>query len=65
MKWTIDRFEEDYAVAECNGVYFNIPKNALPQGIAEGDVLKVCINKDETESRKANADKLLDELFGE
>lgn len=65
MKWIIDRFEEDYAVVECNGICFNIPKNTLPQDVAEGDVVKICINKNETESRKARADKLLDELFGE
>mgnify|MGYP003300380251 CR=1 FL=1 len=65
MKWIIDRFEEDYAVVECNGVYFNVPKTTLPQGASEGDVLKISVSKDDTESRKAKADKLLDELFGE
>lgn len=64
MKWIIDRFEDDYAVAECDGICFNIPKNALPVGTKEGDVLNIGINKDETKSRKAKADKLLDELFG-
>lgn len=65
MKWIIDRFEEDYAVAGCDGICFNIPKAALPKGTTEGDVIEICINKNETESRKAKADKLLDELFGE
>lgn len=65
MKWLIDRFEEDYAVAKCDGICFNIPKNALPKGSAEGDVVEVSINKIETENLKAKADKLLDELFGE
>ena len=65
MKWIIDRFEGDYAVAQCDGICFNIPKTALPEGSAEGDVVEVSINKNETENLKAKADNLLNELLGE
>ena len=39
-RYTIDRFEEDFAVLEredCST--FNIPKNQLPQEAKEGDVI--------------------------
>lgn len=64
MKWVIDRFEEDYAVAECGNQYFELPKSVLPQGCAEGDVIDVRIDVQETKNRKDNADRLLDDLFG-
>ena len=52
MKWIIDRFEGDFAVVECDGSYFDLPKYALPKDADEGDVVEVTINKNETEKVK-------------
>ncbi len=65
MKWIIDRFEEDYAVIECENNYFNIPKNTLPDNLAEGDVLNIEIDTAETKKRKNQANNRLKKLFGE
>ena len=63
MKWIIDRFEGDFAVVECDGSSFDLPKYALPNDVREGDVVEVTINKNETEKVKNNAEKLLKSLF--
>ena len=65
MKWIIDRFEENYAVIECKKKYFNIPKDALPYEVSEGDVLNIEINTAETQSRKNKVSERLKKLFGE
>lgn len=65
MKWTIDRFEEDFAVIECNKKYFNIPKNVLPSDLCEGDILEITLNVAETKSKKDNLNNRLKNLFGE
>ena len=65
MKWTIDRFEEDYAVAQCDGICFNIPKNVLPSDLCEGDILEITLNVAETKSKKDNLNNRLKNLFGE
>ena len=65
MKWTIDRFEEDFAVIECNNKYFNIPKNILPSDLCEGDILEITLNVAETKSKKDNLNNRLKNLFGE
>lgn len=63
MKWIIDRFEGDFAVVECDGSCFDLPKYALPKDADEGDVVEVIINKNETEKVKNDAEKLLKSLF--
>ena len=65
MKWTIDRFEEDFAVIECNNKYFNIPKNVLPSDSCEGDILEITLNVAETKSKKDILNNRLKNLFGE
>lgn len=40
MKYTIDRFENHYAICECEtGGFIRIPTEKLPQGAREGSVL--------------------------
>ena len=39
MKVIIDRFEEDFAVIEDNGVIINVPRSELPENATEGSVL--------------------------
>ncbi len=69
-RYTVDRIEENIAVCEKEDMTFvQINISELPQGIKDGD----CIVKDngiytidisETEKRKAEVDKLLDDIFG-
>ena len=65
MKWIIDRFEENFAVIECNDQYFNIPKSTLPTDVCEGDVIEITVNVEETENRKTKISNRLKNLFGE
>ena len=60
----VDRFESDFAVCEIEeGVFADIPLKALPDGVHEGDVIKISVDKDETESRKKNINNLMNRLF--
>ena len=65
MEWIIDRFEENFAVVGCGDMYFNIPKNALPEEASEGSIIKLEINISETENRAENLKNRLNNLFGE
>ncbi|MBA1335075.1 MAG: hypothetical protein HPY66_0697 [Firmicutes bacterium] len=60
----IDRIEGDWAVIEHGGIErtFNIPKDLLPDGIKEGDVieLSITIRNDETGERKKAVKDFLD-----
>lgn len=63
MKVIIDRFEGEYAVVEIEvAKYVNIPKILLPNS-KEGDVIKIEIDKQETEERKKNIQKLMNTVF--
>lgn len=64
----IDRFEGDkekWAVIEYKGLIFNVPRNLLPEGAGEGDVLEfnIRVNKKETENRREQIDGLVEDLF--
>lgn len=61
----IDRFEGNWAVLELpDGTTFSFPRHLLPSEVKEGDVLKldISIDKEETEKRRKQAQRLLDEL---
>jgi hypothetical protein len=60
----IDRFEGSMAVIELpDKSIINLPQNLLPQNSKEGDVLKLIIDKDETERRKTEIEELLNKLW--
>lgn len=64
MKFTIDRFEGEYAVVELENMdMINIPKEILPEGTKEGDILEVSINKDETEERQKRIEEKFNRLL--
>lgn len=64
MKFTIDRFEGEYAVVELENMdMINIPKEILPEGTKEGDILEVSINKDETEEREKRIEEKFNRLL--
>lgn len=70
MRGIIDRFEGQYAVVELqDGKVINIDKMKLPKGIEEGMVIhiseSITIDIDETKKRKAEIEKLTEDLWEE
>lgn len=66
----IDRFENGFAVCECDdGSFYDILIKNIPADAKEGDVLIKCgsdqykIDKLSTDNRKKKIDKLMDDLF--
>ena len=50
----VDRIEADFAVCEIEeGSFTDIPLKALPNGVKEGDVIKISVEAEETEKRKS------------
>lgn len=63
MKVIVDRFEEDYAVVEIAiGKCVNIPRVLVPDA-KEGDIIKIEIEKKETEERKKYIKDLMNNVF--
>lgn len=66
MKVIIDRFEGDLAIVEMDGEQMaSIPKVLLPEKAKEGTVISIEIDQAETDKRKENISKLMDNLFKE
>lgn len=64
MRYTIDRFEGNFAVVELeNGEFADIPRIAIPDEAREGDIIDVTVNKSETEKRRSEIRKMEDNLF--
>ncbi len=64
MKWIVDRFENDYAIIELeDGTLVNVLKCALPKDISEGDVIRLEIDKGETDEKREDMKKRLKNLF--
>ena len=64
MKVIIDRFEGDFAVVELeNKVLVDMPKELIPEGAAEGTVLKIKIDHEETKNRSKRIQKLMDAVW--
>ena len=67
MQITIDRVEENYAIAEYTDAagseqFAKIERVLLP-GVKEGDVVDLVVNRTETQARKDKIRKLMDDLF--
>ena len=63
MKVIVDRFEGDYAVVEIAiGKCVNIPRVLVPDA-QEGDIIKIEIEKNETEKRKKYIKDLMNNVF--
>lgn len=63
MKVIVDRFEGDYAVVEIAiGKCVNIPRVLVPDA-KEGDIIKIEIEKKETEERKKYVKDLMNNVF--
>lgn len=76
MKVIIDRFENNYAIAELNNGenFIDIPKNLIPPNTKEGDVLNIItdssgniigagIDTKETQSRESHIKNLMSQIF--
>lgn len=64
MKMIIDRFEGEYAVVELdNKKFVNIPKEALPPDVKDGDVIEIIIRLDESRRRKERISGLVGDLW--
>ncbi len=64
MRYTIDRFEDDFAVVELeNGGMANVPRMVLPAEAKEGDVVCVDVDADGTAQKKREIEGRLDRLF--
>ena len=63
MKVIIDRFENEFAVIEIEkNKFINVPKILFPNA-QEGDVIKIEIDKEETNKRKEEIQKIVNNLF--
>ena len=63
--WVIDRIENGIAVIEFNGSTFDDPVSSLPDGIKEGMVLSICIDKDAENKKRQQARSLMDSMFSD
>lgn len=69
MRCTIDRFEEDFALLECeDGGMLQIPRSELPPEAREGDRLEASetgytLLPKETQEARTEADDLLQRLL--
>lgn len=63
LKFTIDRFEGEFAIVELeSNEIVSIPRKILAKEAKEGDIIRVSIEKEETESRKIQIQKKFDNL---
>lgn len=72
MVVVIDRFEDIFAVCECEDkTMINIEKDRLPENVHEGDVLvidednNITVDYEETERRKKEIDELMTDMWSE
>ena len=64
MKYTIDRFEGEFALVELeDGKTAEIPRIALPGQAKEGDIISIIIEAAETDVRKAAIEEKIEKLF--
>ena len=64
MKLTIDRIEGEWVVCEYEeGKTINLPAALLPADAREGDVLRLTVDRETTDERKARAEELRNRLF--
>lgn len=68
MKGIVDYLEGPFAVIEIDGEMQDFDRNIFNEEIEVGDVVEIVegkgiVLKDETEKRRADVQKLMDELF--
>lgn len=66
MRFIIDRFEEEFAIVQSiEGNMINIPKDIVPAGAKEGDVIVVSLDKDESEEREIRIKEKFNRLLSD
>lgn len=66
MKFTIDRFEGEFAIVELDSLEtIEIPRIILPYEAKEGDIISIEIDEDETEARRKKIQEKFNSLFGD
>lgn len=66
MKYTIDRFEGDYAVVELeSGNIVNIPKITLPSNAKESDIISVEVDETTTKNRSILIKDLMNDVWND
>lgn len=64
MKIIMDRFEGKFAVVELeNKNKINMPRELIPGGAKEGDVLEIRIDEEETKKRRKRMKNFLGDLW--
>lgn len=64
MKWIVDRIEDGIATVETDDMsVITVPLSKLPEGVREGDVVTLSLDKDEKKRIEDNVNSLMDELF--
>lgn len=64
MEFIIDRFEGDFAIIELEDKSFEkIPKKLLPVDTVEGSIIKITLDKKNSEEKITEISNLLDSLF--
>lgn len=69
MKVIIDRFEDNYAVCECEDkTMMDIERSKLPEGVKEGSVLlvdgsSITLDENETLLRSERIKKMMNDLW--
>lgn len=66
MKFTIDRFEGEFAIVELEDMTMvEIPIAVLPIEAREGDIINISIDEDETEKRRKRIQDKFNSLFSD
>ena len=66
MKVIIDRFEGNYAVVEFSDKKTaDFPRELIPEGAEEGNVLDITIDYEETKKRKEEIADLMEDMWKE
>lgn len=66
MKYTIDRFESDFAVVELeNQKFVNIPRSAIPIEAKEGDIISVKVDIKSTQEQEKHIKKLMNNIWAD
>ena len=64
MKFTIDRFEGEYAVVELsNGQMVNCPKVMIPDGAKEGSIVNISVDETATNDKMKKVTERMNKLF--
>jgi hypothetical protein len=65
LEVSIDRFEGDWAVLVCGSTTFTFPRDLLPSGAREGDVLRFILEVDAEATKRLRSRilKLEEDLF--